>query len=157
MSRTGRVLALVVGVFLALGLGLGVAGHLAVGWAGRQFVVGASGASPAEFGPVFVALVAFQTTVAALLVGVAVAGLVGAMAGSRFVAVRRAGLVAGVGSLLGFYVMGGTTVLLVSLAGGPGTEQVFDPGAALGPLALTGLLAGLAGGVGGVAGATLVR
>jgi hypothetical protein len=157
MSRAGRVLGLVVGLFLALGVGLGAAGHLAVGWAGRQFVAGASGASPAEFGPVFVALVAFQTTVATLLVGVAVAGLVGAMAGSRFVTARRAGLVAGGGSLLGFYAMGGTTVLLVTLAGGPGTEQLFDPGAALGPLALTGLLAGLAGGAGGVAGTALVR
>lgn len=157
MPSTGRVVALIVGVFAVLGVALGASGYLAMGWAREQFVVAAGGSSPGEFGPVFVALVAFQTTVSQFLVGTAVAGVVGAMAGSRFAVPRTAGLVGAGGSVVGFYLMGLIAVFLVSLAGGPGTDQVYDVGQALGPLALGGVPAGIAGGAGGVAGAALVR
>ncbi|MFB6080095.1 MAG: hypothetical protein ABEJ81_03760 [Haloferacaceae archaeon] len=157
MSAAGRAFGLIVAVFAVLGVALGASGYLAVDWARTQFVVAAGGATPGRFGPVFVALVAVQTTVAQFLIGTAVAGLVGAMAGSRFAEVRTAGLVAAAGSATGFYLMGVLAVLLLSLAGGPGTGQVYAPGQALGPLLLAGVPAALAGGAGGVAGAALVR
>jgi hypothetical protein len=157
MPVAGRVFGLIVAVFAALGVAIGGTGYLALDWARTQFVVAAGGTTPGRFGPVFVALVAFQTTVTQFLLGTAVAGLVGAMAGSRFADARTAGLVAAGGSVTGFYLMGAIAVLLLSLVGGPGAGQVYDPGQALGPLVLAGIPAGLAGGAGGVAGAALVR
>lgn len=157
MPSTGRVAGLIVGVFAVLGVALGVSGYLAMEWATRQFLVAAGGTTAERFGPVFVALVAFQTTVSQFLIGTAVAGVVGAMAGSRFAVPRTAGLVAAVGSITGFYLMGAISVLVLSLVGGPGTEQVYAPGQALGPLALGGLPAGIAGGIGGVIGSALVK
>lgn len=157
MAAAGRVFGLVVAVFGVLGIALGASGYLAVDWARTQFLVAAGGTTPSQFGPVFVALVALQTTVSQFLVGTAVAGLVGTMAGSRFPDARTAGLVAGGGSLVGFYLMAALAVLPVTLAGGPGTEQVYGLGQAVGPLLLAGVPAAVAGGIGGVVGAALVR
>lgn len=157
MASAGRVFGLVVAVFAVLGVGLGASGYLAVDWARTQFLVAAGGTTPSRFGPVFVALVAFQTTVSAVLVGTAVAGLVGAMAGSRFPEARTAGLVAGGGSLVGFYVMAALAVLFVTSVGGPGTDQIYAPAQALMSLLLAGGPAAVAGGAGGVLGASLVR
>lgn len=157
MPGTARVFGLIVGVFAVLGIALGASGYLAMEWAREQFVVAAGGTTPGRFGPVFVALVALQTTASQFLVGTAVAGVVGAMAGSRFAVPRTAGLVAAAGSVTGFYLMGLIAVLVLSLVGGPGTGQVYDVGQALGPLALGGIPAGLAGGAGGAVGAALVR
>lgn len=157
MAATGRVVGLIVGVFAVLGVALGVSGYLAMEWATEQFLVAAEGPTAERFGPVFVALIAFQTTVSQFLVGTAVAGVVGAMAGSRFAVPRTAGLVAATGSMTGFYLMGAIAVVVLSLVGGPGTEQVYGLGQALGPLALGGVPAGVAGGAGGVIGSTLVN
>ncbi|MFB6302589.1 MAG: hypothetical protein ABEH78_06990 [Haloferacaceae archaeon] len=157
MPATGRVLGLIVGVFAVLGVALGASGYLAMEWAREQFVVAAGGTTPGQFGPVFVALVAFQTTVSQFLIGTAVAAVVGVMAGSRFAVPRTAGLVAAAGSLTGFYLMGLIAVLCLSLVGGPGTGQVYSVGQAFGPLAMGGVPAAVAGGAGGVAGAALVR
>lgn len=157
MAAAGRVFGLIVAVFAVLGVALGTSGYLAVDWARTQFLVAAGGATPSRFGPVFVALVAFQTTVSGFLVGTAAAGLVGTMAGSRFPDAGTAGLVAGGGSLVGFYLMSLVTVLLVTLVGGPGTEQVYDLEQVALPLLLAGAPAAVAGGVGGVVGSALVR
>ncbi|MFB6304062.1 MAG: hypothetical protein ABEH47_02765 [Haloferacaceae archaeon] len=157
MATAGRVFGLIVGVFAVLGVALGASGYLALDWARTQFLVAAGGATPSQFGPVFVALVAFQTTVSGFLVGTAVAGLVGTMAGSRFPDVGTAALVAGGGSLVGFYLMAGVVVLVLTLVGGPGTGQVYGPGQAAGPLLLAGVPAAVAGGAGGAVGSSLVR
>jgi len=157
MTATRRVFALVVGVFATVGVTGGGAGLVVVDWARTQFVVDAAGAQPAEFGPTFVAVVALQTTATLLLIGVGVAALVGTLAGSRFARVGTAGLVAGSGSLVGFYAMAALVVGLVTVAGGEGTGQVYDAGQALVPVVVAGLPAGVAGAVGGSAGAVLTR
>lgn len=157
MAAAGRVFWLVVAVFAVLGVALGTSGYLAMDWARTQFLVAAGGTTPSRFGPVFVALVAFQTTVSQFLVGTAVAGLVGTMAGSRIPEARTAGLVAGGGSLVGFYLMALVGVFLLTRAGGAGTEQVYSLGQAVGPLLVAGVPAAVAGGLGGVVGSSLVR
>lgn len=155
MSDARRAFGLVVSVFVALGVATGILGAIVVDWARVQFVVGAENVG--RLGPTLVALAAAQTTGSQFLLGVAVAGLVGAMAGSRLPRRRMAGLVGGGGSLVGFYLMAGIGVALVTSVGGPGTGQVYDPGQFVGRFVLAGVPAALAGGAGGVAGTTLVR
>ncbi|MFC6988453.1 hypothetical protein ACFQJD_06535 [Haloplanus sp. GCM10025708] len=148
---------LVVGVFAALGAALGVVSYAATDWARVQFASAASGATLAEFGPVFVSLSAFQTTVTLFLAGPVVGTVVGVLVGSRFLDWRLAGGVAGGGSLVGFFVMAGLGTFGLSLVGGPGTEQIYAVDQAIGPLLVAGVATGVVGGVSGLLGSAFVR
>jgi hypothetical protein len=152
-----RQLWLVVALFAMLGVALGLVSYTATNWARVQFITAATGASPANFGPVFVALSAFQTTVTLFFAGPVVGTLVGTLVGSRFLDVKLAGGVAGGGSLVGFYLMAGICLFGLSLVSGPGTEQVYAVGQAVGPLVVAGVVTGVVGTVGGVLGSTFVR
>lgn len=144
-------LALVVGVFAAVGVGLALTAYVSMGWARVQFVTDAAGTSPETFGPVFVAAVAVQTTVTAFLVGPVLAGLLGFLVGSRYTVGSTAAVVTGGGSLLGFYVLALCAVGgVVAGLSGAGTEQVYGVGQVLGTLLVAGvptLVVGAAGGV----------
>jgi len=157
LPSTGRQLGLIVGTFAALGVALGTVGYVTAAWARAQFVVAATGSQPAEFGPVFVALSTFQTTVTMLLVGPVVGAALGLLSGSRFPAPLRAGGVAAAGTLVGFLLMTGLGVAGIGLVSGPGTGQTYAPSAAAGPLLLSALATGAVGGVAGVVGSALVR
>ncbi|MFB6124133.1 MAG: hypothetical protein ABEJ78_11830 [Haloferacaceae archaeon] len=152
-----RQLWLVVGIFAVLGVALGAVNYVVTDWARVQFVSAASGANLDAFGPVFVALSAFQTTVTLFLAGPVVGTVVGTLVGSRFIDRRLAGGVAGGGSLVGFFVMAGFGLAGLSLVGGPGTGQVYAVGQAVGPLLAAGVATGVVGGVGGVLGSAFVR
>lgn len=152
-----RQAGLIVGVFATVGVALGVVGFVAVDWARTQFVTGASGSDPATFGPVFVALVAFQTTVTLFFIGPALAAALGLLSGSRFTDRQRAGVVGAAGALVGFFVMTGLGLLGLSVPSGAGTEQTYALGGALGPLLLSGVATAASGGVAGVLGSTFVR
>lgn len=152
-----RQLWLVVGVFAALGAALGVVSYVVTDWARVQFVAAASGANLSQFGPVFVALSAFQTTVTLLLAGPVVGTVVGTLVGSRFLDWKLAGGVAGGGSLVGFFVMAGLGVLGLSLVGGSGTGQIYAVSQSVGPLLVAGATTGVVGGVSGVLGSAFVR
>lgn len=152
-----RQVWLVVAIFGALGVALGLAGYATTNWARVQFVSAAAGSNPTGFGPVFVALSAFQTTVTLFFAGPIVGTVVGALVGSRFLDWRVAGGVAGGGSFVGFFVMAGFGLLGLSLVGGPGTEQVYAVGQAFVPLLVSGVATGVGGSVGGTLGSRFVR
>jgi hypothetical protein len=153
----GRQVALIVAAFGAVGAALGVVGFVAVDWVRTQFVVAATGATPATFGPVFVALSAVQTTVTLFFGGPVLAGTLGLLAGSRFADGGRAAGVAATGSLVGFFLMAGLGLLGLSLPTGPGTGQTYPLAAALGPLLLSGVATAASGGVAGALGSRFVR
>ena len=72
-----RQASLIVATFALVGAALGVLGFVAGDWARTQFVTAASGAAPETFGPVFLALSVFQTTVTVLAVAPVLAAVVG--------------------------------------------------------------------------------
>lgn len=148
-------MALVVGTFAALGLALALAGYTTTNWARVQFLTGAGGSAPQTFGPVFVALSVFQTTVTLFFAGPVVATVLGLLSGSRFRDRRRAGVVAGGGALVGFFAMAGLGLLGIAAVTGIG--QAYSLGQAVGPLLLSGVGAAVAGGVAGVMGSAFVR
>jgi hypothetical protein len=157
MSESRRLAGFLLVLSAVIGVAVGLAGHVAVGWARTQFLTAATGNSPTTFGPVFVALVFFQTTVTVFVVGTALSALLGSLAGSRLTELREALLVGAGGGGAGYYVMALTAVLVLSLAGGPGTDQTYSLAQAVGPVALSGLPAVAAGALGAVLGSGLAR
>lgn len=154
MSGTTRALGLLVAVFAAVGLALGVVGFLTLSWAQTRFVVTAGGASPSQFGPVFVGLVFFQTVGTHLALGPVLSVLLGTLAGSRFPETGRAAAVAGAGTALGSLLM---AVLALAVTGLAGVAQGVGFGTALVPIVATAVVGGGAGAAGGAVGASLVR
>jgi hypothetical protein len=155
MSETRRLVGFLLGLSAIIGVAVGLGGHVAIGWARTQFLTGATGNSPETFGPVFLALVFFQTTVTVFVVGTALSALLGALAGSRLPDFRDAVVVGVGGGGGGYYVMAVVAVVVLSFVGGPGTGQTYGLGQALGPLAVSGIPAVAAGAVGAVAGSLL--
>jgi len=152
-----RQIGLIVGTFALVGAALGVVGLVAGDWARTQFVTGASGSDPATFGPVFLALSIFQTTVTLFFAGPILAAVLGLLSGSRFAAPSSAAGVAAGGALAGFVCLAGFGLLGLSTLSGPGTGQVYSLRNAVGPLVLTGAATAVTGGVAGALGSRFVR
>jgi hypothetical protein len=148
---------LIVATFAAVGVALGVVGFVTAEWARTQFVTAATGADPATFGPVFVALSTFQTTVTLFFAGPVLGAALGLLAGSRFVDPRSAAGVAAAGTLVGFFVMAGAGLVGLALPSGTGTGQTYALGRAVGPLLLSGVVTAATGGVAGALGSRFVR
>ena len=145
MRSVGRGIAFLVGAYAAVGAAFGIVGYTAMRWGAVQFIAAAGGADPGRFGPVLLAVVFFQTTVAFMLAGPLLAGTVGAMVGSQFPRRREAAVVGGGGSLLGFVALAVLGLGLTSLIGGEGTDQLYGLGSAVGPLALAATATALTG------------
>jgi hypothetical protein len=152
-----RQIVLIVGTFAVVGVAFGTVGYVTADWAQTQFVTAATGTAPETFGPVFLALSVFQTTVTLLFTGPVLAATVGLLSGSRFADVGTAGLVAASGTLLGFFVMASGGLAGLSLLSGPGTEQTYPIAAAVGPLLLSSVATTVTGGLAGVLGSWFVR
>jgi hypothetical protein len=152
-----RQVGLIVATFAAVGVALGVVGYVAADWARTQFVTAATGSAPETFGPVFLALSTFQTTVTLFFAGPVVAATLGLLSGSRFPDATTAGAVAGGGALVGFFLMAGFGLVGLSLLSGPGTGQTYALGGAVGPLLLSGVATAATGGVAGILGSRFVR
>ncbi|WP_251344014.1 hypothetical protein [Haloplanus halophilus] len=152
-----RQVGLIVGAFAAVGVALGVVGFVVSRWARTQFVTAATGADPTTFGPVFLALSTFQTTVTLFFAGPVVAAALGLLSGSRFADAGTGGLVAAAGALVGFFVMAGAGLAGISLLSGPGTGQTYALAGAVGPLLLSGVATAATGGVAGLLGSRFVR
>jgi hypothetical protein len=153
MARAPRVAGLVVAVFAAVGLALGLVGYLTLSWAQARFVAGAGGGAN-EFGPVFVGLVSFQTAATQMALAPVLSALLGTLAGSRFADVTRAVAVTGGSAAAGCLVM---TVLAVAVTGLAGAAQGVGLGNALVPVVVTTAVGGGVGAAAGGVGATLVR
>jgi hypothetical protein len=152
-----RQVSLIVGAFGVVGAAFGVVGFVVSDWALTQFVTAATGSTPETFGPVFVSLSVFQTTVTLFFAGPILAATVGLLAGSRFADAGTAGVVAGGGTLLGFFLMAAAGLAGIALLSGPGADQTYTLSAALGPLLLSGAATAATGGVTGVFGSLFVR
>jgi len=152
-----RQAGLIVGTFALVGAALGGVGFVVGDWARTQFVTGAAGSQPDTFGPVFLALSVFQITVTLFLTGPLLATVLGLLSGSRFVDPSAAAGVAAGGALVGFFAMAGLGLLGLSLLSGPGTEQLYAPETAVGPLLLSGVASTVAGGGAGALGSRFVR
>ncbi|MFB6129490.1 MAG: hypothetical protein ABEJ28_01555, partial [Salinigranum sp.] len=139
--------------FAAVGVGFGIAGYTAMRWAQVQFVSAAGGADPGRFGPVLLAVVYFATTVSFMVAGPLLAGILGAMAGSQFRAPTDGALVGGGGGLAGYVALIVLGLGATSLFGGPGTEQLYTFGSAVGPLALAAVATAVVGAGAGALGA----
>ena len=152
-----RQAGLIVAVFALVGVALGVVGFVAGDWARTQFVTAAAGSAPETFGPVFLALSVFQTTVTLLVVGPVLAAVLGLLSGSRFADGSAAAGVAGGGSLVGFFCMAGLGLLGLAALSGPGTGQLYALPAAVGPLFVAGAVTTGVGSVAGALGSRFVR
>jgi len=152
-----RQTGLIVAVFALVGAALGVVGFVAGDWARTQFVTAAAGSQPATFGPVFLALSIFQTTVTLFFAGPVLAAVLGLLSGSRFADASAAAGVAAGGALVGFFAMAGLGLLGLSTLSGAGTEQIYALRAAVGPLLLAGVATTVTGGVAGALGSRFVR
>lgn len=152
-----RQVGLIVATFATVGVALGVVGFVTADWARTQFVTAATGSTPATFGPVFVALSTFQTTVTLFFAGPVLAAALGLLSGSRFAAPTPAAGVAAAGALVGFFAMAGFGLVGLSLPSGGGTQQTYALGQAVGPLLLSGAATAATGGVAGALGSLFVR
>jgi hypothetical protein len=152
-----RQTGLIVAVFALVGVALGVLGVVVGDWARPPFVTGATGAEPATFGPVFLALSVFQTTVTLFFAGPILAAVLGLLAGSRFADATAAAGVAGGGSLVGFFAMAGFGLLGLSTLSGAGTGQIYALRAAVAPLLLSAVATTVTGAGAGALGSRFVR
>jgi len=152
-----RQIGLIAATFATVGLALGAVGFVTAGWARTQFVTGATGSAPETFGPVFVALSTFGTTVTLFFAGPVLAAALGLLSGSRFAAPTAAAGVAAAGTLVGFFVMAGVGLVGLSIPSGAGTEQTYALGQAVGPLLLSGVATAATGAVAGALGSLFVR
>lgn len=157
LPSAGRQAGLIVGTFTLVGAALGVVGFVAGDWARTQFVTAATGSAPGTFGPVFLALSVFQTTVTLLFTGPVLAAVLGLLSGSRFADPSAAAGVAAGGALVGFFCLAGLGLLGLSIPSSPGTEQAYSLSAAAGPLLVTGTATTVTGGVAGALGSRFVR
>jgi hypothetical protein len=157
LPSASRQIFLIVGTFAAVGLALGVVSFVAADWARTLFVTAATGSQPTTFGPVFVALSVFQTTITLFFAGPVVGSTLGLLSGSRFADAGTAGLVAATGTLVGFFVMAGAGLAGLSLLSGPGADQIYPLAGAVAPLLLAGVATAVSGGVAGTLGSLFVR
>lgn len=153
-----RALAVVVGSYGAVGVGLALSAFATADWARAQFVTDASGGAAGTFGSVFLAAAALSATGAAMVGTVVLGGVLGSLVGSRYTAPERAIAVTAGGALVGS-MLAGTLAVAGVLAGveGDGATQVYAARTALVPLLVAAVGAALAAGGCGALAASVVR
>lgn len=137
---------IVAGILAVLGLGVGVTGFLAMGFAKSVAADTAAGAIGA--GGLVATVVYLAGVVVVLLLGPVSAGLASLVAGRREDDARTAAVVGATGSFVGFYLMVVLAVVVLGLAkpdsGSGGGVNLF---AHLGTVVLAGITTGIVGGV----------
>lgn len=141
-----RELGSVVGLFVVVGVGLGLAGYLVV----SRLTLGDVGGGA---GPAMVSgLVFFQAVSVVYFAGPAVGAVGGVLAGLRSEDTAVGVVAGGAGSLVGFYLMVAASVLVMTVALSDGASGL-SPGDNVTLIAASGVPAALVGAVtGGVAG-----
>ncbi len=142
---------LVVAVFAAVGVGVGVAGVAATGWAEAAFATEAGG-DAGRFGPVFVAQLYLSVTAAALVGAPVLAGAIGLLVGSRSYRVGAAAATCGLGSGAGALLYGLVVVTLVVATQGDAATQAYGFTDALGPVVGVAVGSALVGSIAGALG-----
>lgn len=142
-----RDIGFVIAVYAAFGLVLGTIAYIAGGWVQTQFVSAATGQSPDEFGPVFVAVSFLQIGVLVLFFGPIVAVFVSRILGAAFDGVRSAFFTGSVGGFFGFLTMAGIALGLLVFSKGPGAEQAFTLRQTVRPVLFAAPVTAIVGGV----------
>ncbi|MFC7070204.1 hypothetical protein ACFQL9_11180, partial [Halobaculum lipolyticum] len=125
-----RTVVLVGGGYALVGVGLALVGFAGADWARAQFLADAGGAV-ARFGPTYLALAAQATATAGLVALVALAPVVGTLAGTGYVDPARAAAVVAAVALAVLFVAAAALAVGVPVdARGAGAEQVFSLGQA---------------------------
>lgn len=152
MSTRARSIGFIAAVFAVVGVGVGAVGYVGADWATGIFYLQASGDTAAQFGPIFVALVAFQIALLAFVLGPLLAGVLGVLVGSQQHVRREAVTTTAGGAFVGFVLLGVIAVPVASAGIGGGVESPFSVGgfavrlvAAAIPTTVVGALAGVVG------------
>lgn len=157
-SNSFRSIGVIVGVFAAIGIGLGLTGFISLGWIEGAFTNPDQSEMANSFGQMFVGLVFLQSVIITFFTGPTVAALSGLVTGISKASKTRAAGISGVGAFIGFYVMVLIAILVMSMAystggSGSGGSTSFDFGNTLItaakagiPTAAVGVVAGYIGG-----------
>ena len=147
-------IGLIAAVFAVVGVGVGLVGAVATGWAETSLATAATGET-ARFGPVFVAQSYLAVTAAALLAAPLLAGVIGVLVGSRSYGPREGAATCGVGAGVGALVYGVVVVVLVVASQGEAAVQAHGVTDASGTLATTVFVAAIVGAVSGALGSVV--
>lgn len=145
---------LIAAVFAVVGVGVGLSGAVATGWAETALATAATGET-ARFGPVFVAQSYLAVTAAALVGAPVIAGVLGVLVGSRSYTAGEGAVTCGLGAGLGALVYGLVVVVLVVASQGGAATQAYGVTDALGSIATTSAVAAVVGAVAGVLGSVM--
>ena len=144
-------IGLIAAVFAVVGVGAGLVGAVATGWAEASLATAATGET-ARFAPVFVAQSYLAVTAAALLAAPPLAGVLGILVGSRSYDSREGAVTCGVGAGVGALAYGTVAVVLVVASQGEAATQAHGITDAFGTIATTALVAAVVGGASGALG-----
>lgn len=157
-----RTFGLIIAIFAAIGVGLGLTGFVTMEFAQQQFGAGPDSSEFARsLSQLFVGIIFFMSAVVTFFAGPISAGIGGVTSGVRVQGRNKGALLGGAGSFIGFYVMVILALGIMSMAlggGGGGTgnasnpSQSIDIGKNIGtllkaslPTGITGVLAGVIG------------
>lgn len=154
MSRRDAV-GVFVGLFVVVGVAVGVVGAATTGWAESALATDATGDAD-RFGPIFVAQMYLLTSGTVLLAGPVVGAPLGVAFGRQAGSTSDGAVVAGAGAGVGAFAMTLVAIAIVVLSQGPAASQAHGFTAVLIP-ALVGAIAtavvgSVAGAVGGAMG-----
>ncbi|MFC4451194.1 hypothetical protein [Halorussus aquaticus] len=131
-SDSLRSVGVIVGVFAAIGVGLGLTGFISIGWIEGTFTSADQSGFANSLGQMFVGLVFLQSVIITFFTGPTVAALAGLVTGISKTSKTRAAGISGIGAFVGFYIMVLIAILVMSMAystsggSGSGGSGSFD-------------------------------
>lgn len=148
------------GIFAIIGVSLGLAGHGGISMMNEQFVQGAESEMGAGIGQLLVVAIFVQSSLTTVFLG-PVVGTLGSVAVTQSQSVKSAVATGSAASLVGFFVMVGIAVFIMTMAlstgdasgGTGGGEGGF--GQVTKPILYSAVPTTVAGGVGGLIGSRL--
>lgn len=149
-----NAIGLVAAAFALVGVGVGVVGAAATGWAEAALATAATGET-ARFGPVFVAQSYLAATATVLVGAVPLAGVLGVLVGSRSRGVAAAATTCGLGTGLGALAYGLVAVTIIVVSQGDAATQAHGLADAVVPTLATAFVAGAVGASTGVLGTVM--
>ena len=158
MDSKLKYFGIVIGVFAAIGVGLGLTGYVSMTWAQSVFTSSNQGQFANAIGQMMVGVILLQSIIVTLFVGPVMATVTGLLSGVSLDGAKQSAIFNGVASFAGFYVMVFIAVIVMSLAldggssTGTGSGGGFDVGNAIGPVVKAGIPTALVGGLAGYIG-----
>lgn len=141
------------GLFVAVGVGLGLSGYISISTMNQMFVEEAGSEFGAQLGQTFVALVALQSAFVVFFLGSVVASISATSISAEAESIKESVLANGVASFIGFYLMVGVALVIMLAAlgsgdpsgGGGGGQPAVQIGDVIGPIVQVGIPTALVG------------